>query len=239
MDTNPQPPDLTLLLPRSTYYYLLHTLRASLPPLVPDTPEALAHRDKAAIAHVASLLPANADEANLAALYVAADAQAFECLRLARQPGLDTTLAMKCNAQVASMMRQARATRTLLLRVQAERRKLEANSAAAEHAAWTEHCAAGLMMQALPGAPPMELPEPPAPPPPPTQAPEPVEPAQPDPIAAAEQYAAIYPRRAALIRQLGRVPDNVSFGPPDDDLVRALVTGTTPVLRALDTQPTT
>ena len=44
----------------------------------------------------------------------------------------------------------------------------------------------------------------------------------------------LYPQRAALIRRLGRVPDNVSFGPPEDRLVRALVTSRTPTLLALD-----
>ena len=64
--------------------------------------------------------------------------------------------------------------------------------------------------------------------------PEPAEELQPDAVAEAEQYAAIYPERAALIRRLGRVPDNVSFGPPDDDIVAALVTASTPTLSALD-----
>jgi hypothetical protein len=53
---------------------------------VTDTPEDAARRDNTAIAHVASLLPANTDEADLAALYVAAQACAMECLRLARVP---------------------------------------------------------------------------------------------------------------------------------------------------------
>ncbi len=56
-----------------------------LPPPITDTPEDLARRDNAAIAQVASLLPANADEATLAAQYVAAHAQAVDCLRLARK----------------------------------------------------------------------------------------------------------------------------------------------------------
>jgi hypothetical protein len=37
-----------------------------------------------------------------------------------------------------------------------------------------------------------------------------------------------------LIRRLGRVPDNVTYGAPEDYLVRALVTGRTTVLLALD-----
>jgi hypothetical protein len=129
------------------------------------------------------------------------------------------------------MMRQARATWSLLLRVQAERRKREADNAATDRAAWTEHCAIGLMAQALDRA----APEAAAGPLPPT-VPAIVDDAapQPDPIAEAEQYAAIYPQRAALIRRLGRVPDNVTFGPPEDYLVRALVTGRTAVLLALD-----
>ena len=50
----------------------MHSLRGSLPPPVSATPEDLAHRDRAAIAQVACLLPANADEVELAAQYVAA-----------------------------------------------------------------------------------------------------------------------------------------------------------------------
>ena len=57
-------------------------------------------------------------------------------------------------------------------------------------------------------------------------------------IAEAEQYAAMYPERAALIRRLGRLPDDISFGPPDDDIVRALVTACTPALAALDVPET-
>ncbi|MBV9757296.1 MAG: hypothetical protein JO047_09600, partial [Alphaproteobacteria bacterium] len=56
----------------------------------------------------------------------------------------------------------------------------------------------------------------------------------PDPLAEAERYAAIYPERAALIRRLGRVPADATFGPPDDDLVQALVTANTAPLAALD-----
>jgi hypothetical protein len=50
----------------------------------------------------------------------------------------------------------------------------------------------------------------------------------------ADRYALIYPRRAQEIRSNGGLPPDCSFGPPDDDLVRAIVTGTTPALRALD-----
>ena len=153
----------------------------------------------------------------------------MDALRLARDPGMAVVLVLKCSAQAASMMRQAQSAMRLLLRMQAARQKIEADSAATDRAAWTEHCAAGLMAQALPGAPPMVMAEPPPPP-------EPVREEEPeaDPVAEAEEYAVLYPQRAALIRRLGRVPDNVSFGPPEDRLVRALVTSRTPTLLALD-----
>jgi hypothetical protein len=93
------------------------------------------------------------------------------------------------------------------------------------------------MAQSLAGTLPeaVDLPPPPPPPapaavPPPEPAAEPV----PDPAAEAEQYALIYPRRAALIRRLGRLPDNPTFGPPEEYLVRAVVNGRTPALLALD-----
>jgi hypothetical protein len=226
----PEPPDLTLQLPRAVYYQVIHTLRGSLPPPVSDTPEDLAHRDNAAIARVACLLPANGDEANLAATYVGAQAYAMDCLRLARQYSGDPNFILKCAAQAASMMREARATRSLLLRVQAVRQKREADGTALGKAEWIEHCAIGLMAQALPDAPRAAVVEPPPPTPEATPAVE----VEVDPVLAAEEYAVIYPQRAALIRRVGRVPDNVSFGAPEEYLVRALVSGRTPALLALD-----
>jgi hypothetical protein len=230
----PDRPDLSLQLPRDAYWQLIHTLHTSLPPPITDAPDDLAHRDNAAIAQVAGLLPANAAEAHLAAQFVAANAQAMHCLRLARDPVMPLAQFLQCSAQSASMMRQSQSAQRMLLRLQAARQKIEANAAALERAAWTEHCAAGLMAQALTGAPlaPEDLPPPP--PPPPAPAPEPPAEPVPDPAAEAEAYALTYPRRAALIRQLGRLPDNPSFGPPEDYLVRALVSGRTPALLARD-----
>jgi len=221
--TTPEQPDLAYLLPRDAYYHLVYTLRSSLPAPVPTTPESLIRRDNAAIAQVASLLPANASEATLAGQYVVANAHAIDCLQEAREPGIARELALKCRAQAASMMRQSQGAMRLLLRMQATRQKIEADSEATERAAWTEHCAVGLMAQALPGAPPA-----------PVLVPEVQAEAAADPIAEAEHYAALYPQRAALIRQVGGVPHDVSFGPPEEYLVRALVAGRTPALLALD-----
>jgi hypothetical protein len=174
---HPEPPDLSLRLPRDMYYHLVHTLRAALPPPTTDTPDDLARRDNAAIAQVASLLPASADEASIAAQYVAAGAQALDCLRLAREHAADTPLALKCTAQAASMMRQSRGARSLLLRVQAERRKREADAASLDKAAWLEHCTVGLLADALGHTPPAPMAEPQPPPSPPA----PVEQAAPQP----------------------------------------------------------
>jgi hypothetical protein len=55
-----------------------------------------------------------------------------------------------------------------------------------------------------------------------------------DLAAEADYYANVYPYRARPIRHHGGLPPNCDFGPPDDDLVRAIVTGTSAALRALD-----
>ena len=59
---------------------------------------------------------------------------------------------------------------------------------------------------------------------------------EPEPNWAAEAdfYAKIYPDRARLFRKLGRLPDPCDFGPPEPKLLRAIITGTTPALLALD-----
>ena len=103
---------------------LIHTLHTSLPPPPPsDDPEAIARRDRDAIAQVASLLPVTAAEGRLAARFVAADAQAHECLRLARLHPTDVMQALKCNAQASSMWRQSESALRALQRMQAARCK--------------------------------------------------------------------------------------------------------------------
>ena len=258
-------------LPADAYYHLVRTLCLTLPPPLTDSPDALAQRNHAAITRIAALIPANPAEADLAAMFVAASEQSKDCLRLAQLSETTPERALKCRAQALSMMREAKSALRLLLRLQEAREKREADGASCNRAAWTEHCAIGLMAEALSpaaaraapghptksgdfaGTPPAPCEPAPAkagdtgiakrPTPPPEPAPleprprpAPVEDAEPepDPIAEAEQYAAIYPERAALIRRLGRVPENASFGPPDPDLVQALITARTPALAALD-----
>jgi hypothetical protein len=185
-------------------------------------PEDAAKRDLAAIAHVASLLPANAEEAHLAAQYVAAGAHALECLRMARAYPDDSALVMKCTAQSASMMREARGWRAALRRTQLDREKRATDTAARDAAQDTENRALALAAQALDRAPP---------------APAPASPPTPDPVAEAERYALQHRKRAVLIRRLGRLPDRIDIGALSPQAVHITATGTTPVLRGLDEKP--
>jgi hypothetical protein len=251
--TQPPPTDPVLKLQRAVYDQIAHALRAMLPPLVAGTPEdpgsdpelALARRDHAAIAQAAALAPANADEAELAAHYVAIGAHASDCLRLAVQYAADTKIATKLNTQSAAMMRSAQAHRSLLLRVQAVRRKREANSATRDQDARTRDHVLRMMMDALDNLPPApaEAPLPsPAPAVVPAAAAPPRRPVlrlvetgeQPDLSAEADTYAIVHPRRARLIRKLGRLPRNWDFAAPKPELVHAIVTGKSPALLALD-----
>ncbi len=238
MDTsiNAQQIDLEYLLPRDAYWHLMHTLHTTLPLTANNTPEEESVRDHAAIAQVTCMIPANATEATLAAQFVAGHAQAMDSQRLARDPKLEFDKVLQCHAQSASMMRQSQGALRLLLRIQSVREKREADNARLNSANWTEHCAASLMAQALPNAQPAILMEPPPPAPPEPAAPDPQPDEEPifEPTAAAEEYAMIYPRRAALIRQHGGLPDNITFGPPERRVIRAVVNTHTPAMLALD-----
>ncbi len=101
-----------------------------------DSPEDLARRNHFAIARIA-------------ALYVAASEQWKDCLRLAQEADTTSYWAQKCRSQANATMREAQGALRLLLRMQAARQKLEKNQEARDRAAWTEHCAIGLMAQAL------------------------------------------------------------------------------------------
>jgi hypothetical protein len=236
MDTSlsPQTPDLRHILPRDAYLHLVDTLHVSLPPPPVDTPEHLTRRDNAAIALIGALVPANAAEAKLAAQHVATDAHASHCMRRSLDPALSPELATKAHAQSISLVRLSHSALRLLRDLQAARHKREANPAAADQAAWIEHCAIGLMSQALPGAPSVAPMEPPPPSPAPAAQPRHADEPQPDPVAEAEQYAIFYPDRARLIRRTGGVPADAKFGPPPDYIAHQLVNGRTPALLALD-----
>ena len=213
-------------LPPSVSREVFATLCGTRPPPVTDTPETRAAREETAMAAVAALLPANAYEALLAAEIVAANYNAKDCRRLAVQPGQDPDDARRLRAQANAMMRQEQSGLRALQRTQATREKAEAerNPAAMQRAGyWFKDVS-------------VPLPEP--------------SPAQPEPsssadpsaseftdLSEAEQYAAIYPERAARIRAHGGLPPRLDFGAPEPDIVNALVTGTSPILQALDRRP--
>jgi hypothetical protein len=149
---------------------------------------------------------------------VAAGAQALDPLRLARAFPNDETLYVKCTAQSTSMMRQSRSWLTLLRSTQADRKTREADVTAQTANTQAHHAALEQLTEALADTPPAA---------PPTQ------PAQPSPIVEAERYAVLHRKRATLIRSLGRLPDRLGVGYLPPAVVHALVTGTTPILRAL------
>jgi hypothetical protein len=260
----PNATNLADRLPESVYLQIVDTLRELLPDPTSNDPEHRAQQLEAAIAEVGSYSPVNAAEANLAARYIAFSAHADDCLRLAclKASKGDLDWVAKCRAQANATARQASGQLNLLLRMQKERRKLEKDGHALNRAAWAEHCAIGMMTDALAGRPTPENNSPspcgrieprsgsmgagdlqPAtqcdqtPPPAPAPTAEPPTPApqpEPPPLSEAVSYAVLYPDRAALIRRLGYVPHDVDFDPPDDDLVQALLAAQDPFLTKLD-----
>ena len=219
MDTGRQP-DLTHEFPRDLYYQIVHELRDALPPPVTGSPEDRVRRDNAMIAQVASLLPAHPDEVVLATQFVAANAQALDCLRLARRYPNDVAHVLKCTAQSASMMRQSRGALGQLLRLQSTREKRDKNDAARDRAATIEREAVSLLGDALDRAPSA-----------------PASDDQPRALTEADKYALANPSSAALIRSLGRLPKKFAGDPPSPELVHAIVNGGSPILQALVRKP--
>jgi hypothetical protein len=212
-------------LPPSIAHQVFAELCASLPPPVTDSATARAAREDLARAAVAALYPADAFEALLAAQIVAADFHAKDSLRAAMLPGTPPEDIRRGRAQASAMMRHMQSGLRTLQHRQATREKAEAamHPAAMERAGWWFHDVSTPL--------------------PPPAAPAPTPPAaEPDDdkfraLSPAEQYAVIYPDRAALIRAERGLPARCSFGPPDDEIVEALVNGTSPILRALDNSP--
>ena len=225
------PADPLQLLPRAVFRTLVADIYAAVPSPTLTDPELIADRVHAAIAAIASMVPANADECEIALRVVTADAQAKEAIRQARELFNDPTPAMKCQAQASLMMRTANAARSMLLRVQSVRRKREAIPAACNQDAWTIHATEALLLSAA-GHPTAQPPPPepePTPEPPPQTADE-----RYASYSEAEQYAINYPRRAAEIRAYGGVPPNAGYGPPEPKLVREIIASTSPILLQLD-----
>jgi len=257
MDQSPdaQPLDPAIQLDRDLHDEAMEALREMLPPPHPDTLEARARRHRAAIVRVAALVPASSVETDLAAHHVAAMAHARDCLRQAAQQMDDLRLAMKLRAQAASMGREARGYLGKLFALQAVRKKREATDADRESAAWTEHSVLNQLTDALerlPPQPPVAAPPPQSAPPaaaePPPQAPPP-QPARPrdyeewsdeekhrDRIRRqADRYAILHTMRVKRIRQLGGLPPDCDYEPPEPEVLHAIITGTGSNLRWADT----
>ncbi len=148
METS-SPPDPSIHLLTALYHQLVHTLIEVLPPPRGDTPVGMEARKLSAIGKIAALAPLNADEADLAAHCIAARAQADEMLRLARLNEHDPALAARLSAEYRSTMRLWLAVYTRLKRVQAERRKRDANAETANEDAWARHIAERSMLAVL------------------------------------------------------------------------------------------
>jgi hypothetical protein len=146
METS-SPPHPSTNLSTHLYYQVVYTLTDLLPPPLDNTPDALRTRNRAAIAKVASMLPVNANEVDLAAQCIAARAQAEDILRLLRENTDDIHLVMRLNAQYSSMVRTSLSVHGRLMRVQAARQKREAIEGAATEDAWTLHIAEQSMLK--------------------------------------------------------------------------------------------
>jgi hypothetical protein len=97
----------------------------------PDDTDDFLRRERAAVACIASLAPANADEADLAAQFVAASDEGMDWLRRVRLPETTPEMASKYRTRAIRAMRQSKSALRRLLRMQEARRKQEADTARA------------------------------------------------------------------------------------------------------------
>ena len=141
--------DFSRLLPREVFRDVILTLRAALPRPLTESAEDGVLRDRAALAAVAALLPETAAEGRLAAQFVAADTWAMDCFRLAYERQREPRIADRCRAQAMGMMREGKSALKALEKLQAQRRAMAKDAAAAERADWVEHAAVGMMAEAL------------------------------------------------------------------------------------------
>jgi hypothetical protein len=181
-----------------------------LPPVPDEDLEARAARQNSAMDAVVALHPENAFETRLAVRIVSTDAHAAEALRAAALAAGDFEKVRQCRAQAASMARQSDAALRALLRIQTTREKQEA----AIHPAAMARAGYWFKEVSVPG-----------PAPSPTQ---PKSEPEPDIDAEVRLYAALYPDRVARIREAGGLPPRLDFGPPEPEIVAALLRGVVP-----------
>jgi hypothetical protein len=209
--------DALPLLPRPIARHTLFILTEALPPPLGDLPEERAARDESAIAAVVALRP----EARLAARSVAADAWAMDCLHLAGERiRQDPDMARRCHREAAHMMRAADSALRSLRIMQSARAKADTIPTLGES---PEPAHAEAEPQSRSAAPVRS-----------EHAAVVAEPPRSDLAAEADAYALQHRKRASLIRRLRRLPSHIDCGPIRPALVHAIITGTTPILRSLD-----
>ena len=128
--TEPQPTDTCASFTRDDIQQLVLYFGGTLPPAIGGTADDRARRDNAALGQVAAMRPANADEMWLAARCVAAGAHADDQLRQLPLHAANFDRTRQINAQYALMVRTSGGARSILLRVQTARRRLELDAAA-------------------------------------------------------------------------------------------------------------
>jgi hypothetical protein len=198
------PPDFPIALAREVFARLC----TSLPPPRDGTPEARAVRDDLAYAAVEAYYPVDAGEAELAVQIVAANAHALDSLRLAGLPGKSEEDIRRCRAQGNSMMRTAQSALRALERRQASREKAQN----AMHPAAMERAGYWFKSVSVPEATP-----------------------QPPPAEAAKPDGALVPRGGSVSdrRPAASGADPHPGTPASDAPMQAIVTGTSPIRRAL------
>ena len=250
MDAAPAPPPRTVTdqIAWEAYYKVARDLHITLPKPAEGGDEAMIERDRAAIAMIASLVPATSGEANAAAHHVILSDIAMGCLRDFQNRSLRIDDRMQAFKWSESLLRQSNAKMALLLRMQAERRKREATPKSAMLSDYVERNVTYLMSATLGCADATPPPTAPQPEPDPERTPgvdpgaSPPSPEQPKSPASAseprltegEYYAAVHPRRAKAIREYGGMPPHERFGPPPRAVINELLRSTSPRILAVD-----
>jgi hypothetical protein len=211
MDTDTRYPDS--LAPNAREVFA--DLCSSLPKTAADPQEAIAARARKAMDAVFALRPEDAFEARLAVRIVAMDAHAIDALRAAANAVADPAEMGRCRAQAASMARQSDSALRALRRIQAERDK----AFNAGHPATLGRAGYWFKEASVPG-----------PDGDPGSAPPPTPDAEAEPErtpavveADARLYAVMYPDRVIRIRAAGGLPPDLDFGPPEPEIVDALL----------------
>jgi hypothetical protein len=141
--------EMRLALPRAAFQEIMLALRKALPSAGSGSPADAARRDRAALAGVATLQPGNAAEGRMAAQFVAADAWASECFRLAQEAWREPELALIYQGRAARFLRESKSSLRLLWQMQAMRRAAAADAPAADRAPDAGEDVMDMMAEAL------------------------------------------------------------------------------------------